>query len=123
VGVKGDTISETVPATLRHTTILAVAATGSTRPSTRRYLQAGARLPQDRLRGLQSALKAVAAGRDSLKLSLYLADPNFRYESGVSTLRVRILNGGQRDPLEGLHRPGGRHHENGPWNGGHGVQR
>lgn len=32
-------------------------------------------------------------GLDSAKLSLLLADPNFSYEGGVSTLRVRILDG------------------------------
>jgi hypothetical protein len=28
-----------------------------------------------------------------VKLAVYLADPSFRYESGASTLRVRILDG------------------------------
>jgi hypothetical protein len=32
-------------------------------------------------------------GLDAAKLSLLLADPNFAYEAGVSTLRVRILEG------------------------------
>jgi len=92
--VKGDTISETVPATLRHTTILG----GRGYRLDEAFDPKGIFKPALAYRKTafvvsRGALKAVAAGRDSLKLSLYLADPNFRYESGVSTLRVRILNG------------------------------
>jgi hypothetical protein len=41
----------------------------------------------------KGSLSATAPGSDSAKLSLLLADPNFTYEAGVSTLRVRILDG------------------------------
>ncbi|HET6203000.1 MAG TPA: Ig domain-containing protein [Planctomycetota bacterium] len=41
----------------------------------------------------KGALAVTGPGLDSAKLSLLLADPNFAYEAGVSTLRVRILDG------------------------------
>ncbi len=41
----------------------------------------------------KGSLSLKGPGLDSAKLSLLLADPNFAYEAGVSTLRVRILDG------------------------------
>ena len=92
--VKRDGISETVPGTLRHTTIIggrgylldeAFNAQGVFKPALA-YRKTAFVVSK-------GALKAVAAGKDSVTLSLYLADPNFHYESRVSTLRVRILDG------------------------------
>jgi hypothetical protein len=41
----------------------------------------------------QGSLAVSGPGLDSAKLTLLLADPNFSYEAGVSTLRFRILEG------------------------------
>ena len=41
----------------------------------------------------QGSLSVDGPGLDSAKLTLLLADPNFSYEGGVSTLRIRILDG------------------------------
>jgi hypothetical protein len=41
----------------------------------------------------KGAVSIKGPGLDSAKLSLLLADPNLGYEAGVSTLRVRILDG------------------------------
>jgi hypothetical protein len=41
----------------------------------------------------KGALLKRAPGTDTAKLSLLLADPDLSYEAGVSTLRVRILDG------------------------------
>jgi putative Ig domain-containing protein len=41
----------------------------------------------------KGAVAVTGPGLDSAKVSLLLADPNFAYEAGVSTLRVRILDG------------------------------
>jgi hypothetical protein len=41
----------------------------------------------------KGAVSRKGPGLDSAKLSLLLADPNLGYEAGVSTLRVRILDG------------------------------
>jgi hypothetical protein len=41
----------------------------------------------------KGALSVKEPGADSAKLALLLADPNFAYEAGSSTLRVRILDG------------------------------
>jgi len=41
----------------------------------------------------RGSLAAGTPGADSAKLTLLLADPNFSYEGGVSTLRFRILDG------------------------------
>jgi len=92
--VKGDTISETVPATLRHITIVG----GRGYRLDEAFDPKGVFKPALAYRKTafvvsKGALKAVAAGKDWVKFSLYLADPNFHYESGVSTLRVRILDG------------------------------
>jgi hypothetical protein len=38
-------------------------------------------------------LKKGAPGKGAANLALFLADPDFHYDSGVSALRVRILNG------------------------------
>jgi hypothetical protein len=93
--VKGDAISETVPATLRHTTIIggrgyrldeAFNALGVFKPALAYRKTAFA--------VSKGGLKAGAAGKGAVKLSAFLADPSFHYESGVSTLRVRILDGG-----------------------------
>jgi len=40
----------------------------------------------------KGTLALKGPGLDTAKLSLLLADPNFAYEAGVSTLRVRILD-------------------------------
>ena len=37
-------------------------------------------------------ITVAGGGRDSIKLSLLLADPTFGYEAGVDTLRFRLLN-------------------------------
>lgn len=92
--VKQDGISETVPGTLRHTTIIggrgylldeAFNAQGAFKPALA-YRKTAFVVSN-------GVLKTVAAGKGSVRLSLYLADPNFHYESRVSTLRVRILDG------------------------------
>jgi hypothetical protein len=41
----------------------------------------------------KGSLVSATPGKDSAKLSLLLADPSLSYEAGVSTLRVRILDG------------------------------
>jgi hypothetical protein len=41
----------------------------------------------------KGSLVSATPGKDSAKLSLLLADPSVSYEAGVSTLRVRILDG------------------------------
>jgi hypothetical protein len=41
----------------------------------------------------QGSLSVEGPGLDSAKLTLLLGDPNFSYEGGVSTLRLRILEG------------------------------
>ncbi|MBW2423727.1 MAG: hypothetical protein JRG86_05735 [Deltaproteobacteria bacterium] len=41
----------------------------------------------------KGSLSVKEPGADSAKLALLLADPNFAYEAGSSTLRVRILDG------------------------------
>jgi len=92
--VKRDDISATVPATLRDTTIIG----GRGYILDELFNAQGVFKPALAYRKTafvvsKGVLKAVAAGKDSVKLSLYLADPNFHYESRVSTLRVRILNG------------------------------
>ncbi len=90
---KSDTISEVVPATLRHTTVLgrrgyrldeAIDAGGAFRPALA-YRRAAFVFAK-------GALTARGA-EDSLKGSLFLADPAFDFEPGVSTLRFRILSG------------------------------
>ena len=51
--------------------------------------------PLEPLLGASGLLQyADVAGKGAVKLSAFLADPSFHYESGVSTLRVRILDGG-----------------------------
>jgi hypothetical protein len=92
--VKMDTISETVPATLRHTTILG----GRGYRLDQAFDQKGNFKPALAYRKTafvvsKGAIKAGSAGKDSVKLSLFLADPSFQYEAGGSTLLVRILNG------------------------------
>lgn len=92
--VKRDTISEAVPATLRHTTVLG----GRGYRLDEAFNGKGVFKPALAYRRTafvvtKGALKAVAPGKDWVKLSLYLADPNFQYETGVTTLGVRILDG------------------------------
>jgi hypothetical protein len=92
--VKKDTISETVPGTLRHTTVFG----GRSYRLDEAFEPKGVFKPALAYRKTafvvsKGALKTGTAGKDSVKLSLYLADPNFNYESGVSTLLVRILDG------------------------------
>jgi hypothetical protein len=41
----------------------------------------------------QGSISVDGPGQDSAKLTLLLADPNLSYEGGVSTLRIRILDG------------------------------
>ena len=41
----------------------------------------------------QGSISVDGPGEDSAKLTLLLADPNFSYEGGVTTLRIRILDG------------------------------
>jgi hypothetical protein len=92
---KSDTLGDTLPASLvQHVTLgdsafhllLVFDAKGHFRPAL----------------GLQRTAFAVSggtlsvgggAGEGSAKLKLRLADPNFSYEAGVSTLRVRLLDG------------------------------
>jgi hypothetical protein len=89
-----DTIAETVPGSLTQTVALGDHAwrvlmhfdqKGSFRPA----------LDFERTVFVlaKGALSANAPGSDSAKLSLLLADPGFAYEAGVSTLRVRLLDG------------------------------
>jgi len=92
--VKRDGISETVPGTLRHTTIIggrgylldeAFNAQGAFKPALA-YRKTAFVVSN-------GVLRAVGTGKGSVTLSLDLADPNFQYESRVSTLRVRLLDG------------------------------
>jgi hypothetical protein len=92
--VKGDTIAESVPSTLRHAAILggrgyrldeAFDAKGIFKPALayrRRSFVAS-----------KGAIAAGVAGKDSVKLSLLLGDPAFTYDPGVSVLRFRMLDG------------------------------
>jgi hypothetical protein len=91
---RSDTISETVPGVLSQTVTLGDDAwrvllrfdeRGSFRPA----------LGYERTVFVLSkgTIGLRAAGLDSAKLSLLLADPNFAFDPGVSTLRVRILDG------------------------------
>ncbi len=92
--VKGDTIAEEVPATLRHATTIGgrgyrldevFDAKGVFKPALgyRRTAFVAAK----------GAVSALGAGKDSVKLALLLGDQNFAYESGVTLLRVRLLDG------------------------------
>ncbi len=92
--VKYGTFSEAVPATLEHTTILggrgyrldeAFDSAGNCRPALA--------IRRKAFVAAKGAVSAGAAGKDSVKLSLLLADPAFAYESGVSALRIRLLSG------------------------------
>ena len=92
--VKQDGLSETVPGTLRHTTIIggrgylldeAFNAQGAFKPALA-YRKTAFVVSN-------GVLRTIPAGNGFVKLFLYLADPNFHYESRVSTLRVRILDG------------------------------
>ena len=89
-----DTIAETVPGALSQTVTLGDRAyrllltfddRGGFRPA----------LAFERTAFVLSkgAMSVAGPGLDSAKLSLLLADPNLSYEAGVSTLRVRILDG------------------------------
>lgn len=92
--VKKDVISETVPATLRHTTILGGRGYRLDEAfNTKGIFKPALAYRKTAFVVAKGALKAVAAGKDSMKLALYLADPSFHYEAGVSTLLVRILDG------------------------------
>ncbi len=90
----GDTLTETLPSTLAQTVtlgnrgyrlLLAFDGNGAFRPA----------LDFERtafvVRSGQIALRGP--GVDTAKLSLLLADPGFSYQAGVSTLRVRLLDG------------------------------
>jgi len=92
--VMRDSISETVPATLRHTTILG----GRGYLLDELFNARGVFSPALAYRKTafvvaRGALKSGAPGKGAANLALFLADPNFHYDSGVSVLRVRILNG------------------------------
>jgi len=92
--VKKDTISETVPGTLRHTTVIGGRGYRLDENfSTKGVFKPALAYRRTALVVSNGKMKAGTAGKDSLNLALYLADPNFSYESGVSTLRIRILNG------------------------------
>jgi hypothetical protein len=91
---KNDTINESVPGVLSQTVTLGNRAwrvlmsfdeKGSFRPA----------LAFERTVFVLSkgALTLKAPGEDAAKLALLLADPNLGYDPGVSTLRVRILDG------------------------------
>jgi hypothetical protein len=91
---KNDTIAETVPSVLSQTVTLGDRAwrvlmrfdgKGSFRPA----------LAFERTVFVLSkgSLSMKAPGADAAKLALLLADPNLDYDPGVSTLRVRILDG------------------------------
>jgi hypothetical protein len=92
--VKNDTISESVPGTLRETAILgsrgyrvdeAFDEKGVFKPALgyRRTVFVASK----------GAITALGAGKDVVKLSLLVGDPNLAYESGVSTLKFRLLDG------------------------------
>jgi hypothetical protein len=92
--MSSDTIAETVPGAISQTVTLGDDAwrvllrfdeKGSFRPA----------LAYERAVFVLSkgSISVKGPGLDSAKLSLLLADPNLAYEAGVSTLRVRILDG------------------------------
>lgn len=92
--VKNGTFTDTVPSTLRHTTIVggrgyrldeAFSEKGSFKPALAYRRKAFV--------VTKGAITALGAGNDSISLSLLLADPGFAYESGVSVLRFRLLEG------------------------------
>ncbi len=91
---RSDTIAETVPGVLSQTVtlgdnawrvLLSFDEKGGFRPA----------LAYERTVFVLSkgSISLKGPGLDSAKLSLLLADPNLAYEAGVSTLRVRILDG------------------------------
>jgi hypothetical protein len=91
---KSDTITEGVPGVFRQTLVL-----GS---KTYRLLEqfdekGGFKAPTGYRRPafvlVKGAMTAGVAGDDSAKLALLLADPALVYDPGVSTLKVRILDG------------------------------
>jgi Putative Ig domain len=92
--MKNDTIAETVPGVLSQTVTLGDNAwrvllrfdeKGKFKPA----------LAYERTVFVLSkgSISQKGPGSDTAKLSLLLADPNFAYEAGVSTLRIRILDG------------------------------
>jgi hypothetical protein len=88
------TFTESVPATLRHTTILG----GRGYRLDEAFTDRGAFKPALAYRrkafvATKGTITALGAGNDAIKLSLLMADPGFTYESGVSLLRFRLLNG------------------------------
>jgi Putative Ig domain len=91
---KGDTLTESVPGTLSQSVtlggrgfrmLLAFDEKGAFHPA----------LDFERTAFVvrKGKLLRRGAGSDAAKLSLLLADPNFSYEAGVSTLRVRLFDG------------------------------
>jgi len=92
--VTRDNISETIPATLRQITILG----GRGYRLDELFSAKGVFQPALAYRNTafvvaNGTLKGGAPGKGSASLAGFLADPNFHYESGVSVLRVRLLNG------------------------------
>jgi hypothetical protein len=117
-----DTIAETVPGVLSQTVTLGDDAwrvllrfdeKGGFRPA----------LAYERVVFVLSkgSISLTGPGLDAAKLSLLLADPNFAYEAGVSTLRIRILDGTtvllDRDftPLGGIAKQGIDSRTGRPW--------
>ncbi len=92
--VKNDTIAETVPATLRQTTIIG----GRGYRLDEAFDEAGVFRPAPAIRRpafvvVSGALSSGVAGRDKGKFSLLLADPALTFVEGASTLRFRLLDG------------------------------
>ena len=87
-------IPGSVPATIRHTTVVG----GRGYRLDEAFTEKGAFKPALAFRrkafvAIKGAVTALGAGNDSIKLSLLMADPALAYESGVSTLRFRLLDG------------------------------
>jgi len=70
---------------------------------------------------VKGSIAVHGSGSDTAKLALLLADPNFAYEAGVSTLRIRILDDAtvllDRDftALGGVAKQGIDKHTSRPW--------
>jgi hypothetical protein len=91
---KNDTIAETVPGVLSQTVTLG----DRTWRVLMRFDEKGNFRPAPAFERTvfvlgKGSLSMKAPGADAAKLALLLADPNLGYDPGVSTLRVRILDG------------------------------
>jgi hypothetical protein len=92
--MKSDTIAEEVPATLRHATVIG----GRGYRLDEVFDGKGVFKPALGFRrtafvATKGAVTVLGAGKDSVKLSLLLSDQNLVYETAVTVLKVRILDG------------------------------